>query len=200
MISEEQFHGCTAIKKGTNFTYGNYVNWPEDERWELIEGYAYNMSPAPSRRHQKISRDLGVQIANFLTDKSCELYFAPFDVRLPEADEKDEDVETVVQPDVVVICDKNKLDEKGCHGAPDLIIEILSPFTAPKDMKIKLSLYEKHGVKEYWIVQPTDNIILVFKLSKNKKYGKPEVFTEEDKIKTAILEGLEIALDKVFQE
>jgi len=188
------------LKKDTKFTYVDYVNWPEDERWELIDGYAYNMSPAPSRRHQKISRDLAVQIANFLTGKSCEVYFAPFDVRLPEADEQDEDIETVVQPDIVVICDKNKLDDKGCRGAPDLIIEILSPFTAPKDMKIKLSLYEKHGVKEYWVVHPIDNIVMVFKLGKNKKYSKPEVYTEEDKIKTAILEGLEIELSKVFQE
>jgi len=188
------------LKKGTNFTYGDYVKWPEDERWELINGYAYNMSPAPSRRHQKISRDLEFQIVDFLADKPCEVYDAPFDVRLPEADEQDEDIETVVQPDIVVVCDENKLDDKGCRGAPDLIIEILSPFTAPKDMKIKLSLYEKHGVKEYWIVHPTDNIILVFKLGKNKMYGKPEVYTEEDKIKTAILEGLEIELSKVFQE
>ena len=188
------------LKKGANFTYGDYVNWPEDERWELIDGYAYNMSPAPSRRHQKISRDLEVQIVNFLADKPCEVYDAPFDVRLPEADEKDDDIETVVQPDIVVVCDEDKLDDKGCRGAPDLIIEILSPFTAPKDMKIKLSLYEKHGVKEYWVVHPVDNIVLVFKLSKNKMYGKPEVYTEEDKIKTAILEGLEIDHNKVFQE
>ena len=188
------------LKKGTNFTYGDYVNWPEDERWELIDGYAYNMSPAPSRRHQKISRDLEFQIVSFLTDKPCDVYDAPFDVRLPEADEQDEDIETVVQPDIVVVCDEKKLDDKGCRGAPDIIIEILSPATAPKDMKIKLPLYEKHGVKEYWVVQPIDNIILVFKLGKNKKYGKPEVYTEEDKIKTAILDGLEIELDKIFQE
>jgi len=188
------------LKKDTKFTYGDYVNWPEDERWELIDGYAYNMSPAPSRRHQQISRDLEFQIVSFLVDKPCEVYDAPFDVRLPEADEKDENVETVVQPDIVVVCDENKLDDKGCRGAPDLIIEILSPATAAKDMKTKLSLYEKHGVKEYWVVHPTDNVIMVFKLGKNKMYGKPEVYTEEDKIKTAILEGLEIDLGKVFQE
>jgi Uma2 family endonuclease len=188
------------LKKGTNFTYGDYVNWPEDERWELIDGYAYNMSPAPSRRHQQISVELIKYIAYYLDDKPCSVYHAPFDVRLPEVDEKDEDIATVVQPDIVVVCDENKLDDKGCRGAPDLIIEILSPFTAPKDMKIKLALYEKHGVKEYWVVQPTDNIILVFKLNKNKMYGKPEVYTEEDKIKTAILDGLEIDLNKVFQE
>jgi len=188
------------LKKGINFTYGDYMNWPEDERWELIDGYAYNMSPAPSRRHQQISVELIKQIGFYLDDKPCSVYHAPFDVRLPEADEKDEDVKTVVQPDIVVVCDENKLDDKGCRGAPDLIIEIVSPATAPKDMKIKLSLYEKHGVKEYWVVHPIDNVVLVFKLGKNKMYGKPEVYTEEDKMKTAILEGLEIDLGKVFQE
>jgi len=187
-------------KSENRFTYGDYLNWPDEERWELIDGIAYNMSPAPLRRHQKISMELGRQIANFLVDNPCDVYIAPFDVRLNEANEDDENIMTVVQPDIVVICDHDKLDDAGCRGAPDLIIEILSPSTTSKDMKIKLALYEKHGVKEYWIVHPVDNIILVFKLGKNKMYGKPEVYTAEDKIKTAILDGLEIDLDKVFQE
>lgn len=188
------------LKKGNNFTYGDYINWPDDERWELIDGYAYNMSPAPSRRHQQISRELEIPIGVFLADKPCEVYDAPFDVRLPEADEDDEDIYTVVQPDIVVVCDEKKLDDKGCRGAPDLIIEILSPATSAKDMKIKLALYERHGVKEYWVVHPTDNIIMVFKLDKKKMYGKPVVYSEEDKISTPILEGLEIDLDQVFKE
>ena len=188
------------LKQGNNFTYGDYITWPDEERWELIDGYAYNMSPAPSRRHQQISRELGTQITLFLADKPCELYYAPFDVRLPEADEMDEEIITVVQPDIVVICDRKKLDDKGCRGAPDLIIEIISPASSAKDMKIKMSLYERHGVKEYWIVHPTVNIVMVFRLDKKKMYGKPEVYTEEDKIKTSILEGLEIDLDLVFKE
>ena len=187
-------------KSENRFTYGDYLNWPDEERWELIDGIAYNMSPAPLRRHQKISMELGRQIANFLVDNPCDVYIAPFDVRLPEASEENENIMTVVQPDIVVICDHDKLDDAGCRGAPDLIIEILSPSTTSKDMKIKLALYEKHGVKEYWIVHPVDNIILVFRLSKNKMYGKPEVYTAEDKIKTAILDGLEIDLDTVFKE
>ncbi len=188
------------IKQGNNFTYGDYITWPDEERWELIDGYAYNMSPAPSRRHQDISQELGRQFANFLRDKPCRIYSAPFDVRFPEADENDEDIITVVQPDIVVICDEKKLDDKGCRGAPDLIIEILSPATSAKDMKIKLPLYERFGVKEYWVVHPTDNIIQVFKLNKKKMYGKPDIYSEEDKIKTPILEGLEIDLDLVFKE
>ena len=189
-----------ALKLEDRFTYGDYASWPDEERWELINGFAYSMAPAPLRRHQKISMEMARQIAVFLVDKPCEVYNAPFDVRLPEADEKDEDVKTVVQPDIVVICDENKLDEKGCRGAPDLIIEILSPSTTSKDMKIKLALYEKHAVKEYWIVHPVDNIILVFKLQKNKTYGKPDVYTAENKIKTKILAGLEIDLGQVFKK
>ncbi len=188
------------LKQGNNFTYGDYITWPDEERWELIVGYAYNMSPAPSRRHQEISQELGRQVGNFLVNKPCRIYSAPFDIRLPEVNEQDEDILTVVQPDIVVVCDEKKLDEKGCRGAPDLIIEILSPATSAKDMKIKLPLYERFGVKEYWVVHPTDNIIQVFKLNKKKMYGKPDVYSEEDKIKTPILEGLEIALDLVFKE
>ena len=95
-----------AVKKGNGFTYGNYVTWPDDERWELIDGYAYNMSPAPSTRHQRISRKLERQIDNFLVDGSYEIFDAPFDVRLPEEEEHDENIFTVVQPDLVVICDE----------------------------------------------------------------------------------------------
>ena len=188
------------IKKGKNFTYGDYITWPDEERWELIDGYAYNMSPAPSRRHQEISRELGRQIANFLVNKTCEVYSAPFDVRLPEADENEEDIATVIQPDIVVVCDKKKLDDKGCRGVPDLIIEILSPTTSAKDMKIKLPLYERFAVKEYWVIYPIDNIVQLFKLNKKKMYGKPDVYTKEDKIKTPILEGLEVELELVFKE
>jgi Uma2 family endonuclease len=188
------------LKKGNGFTYGDYITWPDEERWELIDGYAYNMSPAPSRRHQKISRELEKHIVVFLTDNPCEVYYAPFDVRLPETDEADEEIYTVVQPDIVVICDVKKLDDKGCRGAPDFVIEILSPATSAKDMKIKLALYERHGVKEYWVVHPTDNIIMVFKLDKKKMYGRPAVYTEADKIATPILKGLEIDLELVFRE
>ena len=158
------------------------------------------MSPAPSRRHQEISRELGRQIANFLVNKTCEVYSAPFDVRLPEADENEEDIATVIQPDIVVVCDKKKLDDKGCRGVPDLIIEILSPTTSAKDMKIKLPLYERFAVKEYWVIYPIDNIVQLFKLNKKKMYGKPDVYTKEDKIKTPILEGLEVELELVFKE
>jgi Uma2 family endonuclease len=188
------------VEDNKNFTYEDYVQWGEDHRWELIDGAAFNMSPSPSRKHQKISMELAWQLRTFLKDKSCEVYAAPFDVRLPEHDEPDEEIKTVVQPDISVICHKDKLDDKGCRGAPDLIIEIVSPFTARRDMKDKLFLYEHHGVKEYWIVHPEEKIIMQYKLEKNNRYGRAAIFTDEDTILTDILPGLTVDLNLVFKE
>lgn len=142
------------------------------------------MSPAPSRRHQQISMELGRQISTFLVNKSCEVYSAPFDVRLPEANEIDEEVRTVVQPDVVVICDPQKLDDAGCRGTPDLVVEILSPATAHNDMKIKLALDEKHGIWEFWVVHPEDKIVMTFTPGPDNRYGRPAVYSASDKNKT----------------
>ncbi len=186
-------------KKEKIYTYGSYLTWPDDERWELIDGVAYDMSPAPTRRHQKILGALFYQFYDYLKDKPCKVYSAPFDVRLPEGDEKDEDVHTVVQADLLVVCDRNTLDENGCRGVPDLIVEIVSPSTASKDMKEKLSLYERHGVKEYWIVHPLENIVMVFILGENREYGKPKIYSETEKIKT-LQQGLIIDLGPVFKE
>lgn len=188
------------VEDNKNFTYENYVQWGDDHRWELIDGVAFNMSPSPSRKHQKISMELAWQLRTFLKDKSCEVYAAPFDVRLPEHNEPDEEIKTVVQPDISVICDKNKLDDKGCRGVPDLIIEIVSPFTARRDMKDKLFLYEHHGVKEYWIVHPEEKIIMQYKLEKNNRYGRASILTDEDTILTDILPGLTVDLNLVFKE
>ncbi|MFH0925609.1 MAG: Uma2 family endonuclease, partial [bacterium] len=175
---------------------------PEKERWELIEGIAYNMSPSPSKSHQRILRELLRQFANFLFDKKCEIFSAPFDVRIPEPDkgkpDRDEDIESVVQPDLVVICEKSSLDERGYKGIPTLIVEIISPSTASRDMKEKFFLYERVGVKEYWIVHPVEKIVMVFKLGMNREYGKPEIYAESDKIEVCILGQLTIDLKSVF--
>jgi Uma2 family endonuclease len=192
--------GPLAEKKDEPFTYADYLKWDDDERWELIDGIAYNMTPAPSRFHQKISGDLFLQLGNFFRNTSCEVYAAPFDVRLPEGDEADEAVRTVVQPDISVICDRTKLDDKGCKGSPDLIVEILSPATARKDMKEKFARYERAGVKEYWIVDPSGKIVTVFKLSSEGLFGRPDVYGKEDRIKLSIVEGLEVELLSVFDE
>ncbi|MBI5207591.1 MAG: Uma2 family endonuclease [Candidatus Firestonebacteria bacterium] len=187
-------------KQAQKYTYGDYLTWPDDERWELIDGEAYNMTPAPSRFHQDILRELFLQFAEYLKDKTCKVYCAPFDVRLPDKNEKDEEIETVVQPDIVVICDKSKLDDKGCIGAPDLIIEIVSPYTVQKDLKEKFSLYEKKGVKQYWIVYPDDKMVMVFNLGKNKEYGKPKIYSKEDKIEVGIFRSFVIDLKMIFNK
>jgi Uma2 family endonuclease len=137
---------ASPAEKNRKFTYGDYLEWTDDERWELIDGEAFNMTPAPSRTHQKILLALADIFYNYLKDKSCEVYVAPFDVRLPEGDQSEVDINSVVQPDLTVICDLAKLDERGCLGSPELIIEIISPSTAAHDYIKKLALYERGQV------------------------------------------------------
>ena len=174
-----------------SFNYGDYCGWPDGERWELIDGVAYNMAPAPSRIHQEVVVELTRQIGNFLLEKPCSVYVAPFDVRLPNTNEADDQVETVVQPDIAVICDKSKLDEKGCRGAPDWIVEVLSPSTAAKDMIQKRVSYERHGVREYWLVHPLDHLLWIYRLE-GGSYGKPAILVTEGKTPVSLLDGLEI--------
>jgi Uma2 family endonuclease len=192
--------GPLALKLEETFNYGNYIRWDDGERWELIDGVAYNMTPAPARRHQGILTQLAGQFFNYLKDKPCKLYLAPFDVRLPENDEADEEITTVVQPDIVVICDPDKLDDRGCRGAPDLAIEILSPSTSRKDMKVKFDLYENRGVREYWIVDPSGGTVMIFRLGDDGRYGRPQVYTDEDLAPVGIFEDLVIDLKAVFAE
>jgi Uma2 family endonuclease len=192
--------GLAAKLNIERYNYADYREWPDQERWELIEGIAYDMSPAPSRKHQKILGELHRQISTFLLDKTCDVYMAPFDVRFPGQDEREEEIKTVLQPDISVICDPAKLDEKGCLGSPDLIIEIVSPATVQKDMREKLYIYEKFGVKEYWIIHPVDQILMVFKLLPGNKYGRPDTFSSQDQVKVGILPGLTINLTTVFKD
>ena len=197
-------------KSNHNFTYKDYCSWPEDERWELIDGVAYDMCAAPSSRHQRISGELYFQIKYFLKKHKCEIFSAPFDVFLPVSPIKDEDeIDTVVQPDISVICDPSKIIEKGCLGAPDLIIEILSPSTSKKDLNEKFNLYEKHGVKEYWVVDPGNKYIRVFHLKiEKKKSGKyddgtliPPANWRKDKntiAESVVLKGFSVDVRELF--
>ena len=191
--------GLAVRKKEERFTYGDYLKWPDEERWELIDGVAYDMSPAPLRRHQRILGDIFAEFYNYLKNKLCQVYIAPFDVRLPETDESDEEIETVVQPDIVVVCDRNKLDDRGCKGSPDIVIEILSPHTAKKDFVTKYYLYERHKVKQYWVFDPETEGAVIFKL-KDGKYGKPEEYKKEDTIKVDTFPDLEIDLGTIFKD
>lgn len=182
------------------YTYGDYLTWPADERWEIIEGIAYGMSGA-SERHQLIQGELHRQLANYFQNKKCNVYMTPFDLLLPSGYEPENEVATVIQPDIFIVCDKKKVKNDKCTGAPDLIIEILSPSTAKKDIKEKRKLYEKNKVKEYWIVDPLHNLIQIFRLNENGTYEFPELYTEEDKhLNVDIFPKLKINLKKVFKE
>jgi Uma2 family endonuclease len=188
------------LEQETNYTYADYLDWDEG-RWELIDGKLWNMTPAPSRLHQEISGDLFYALYEFFKDKDCTVYMAPFDVRLPDnVTLEDYKVTTVVQPDIFVICDQSKLDDRGCVGSPDLIIEILSPSTAAKDLKVKRALYEKHGVQEYWLVHPTDQVVMSYQLDEDGQYGKAQIFDREDILQSVQFEELKIQLSSVFQE
>ncbi|WP_028323857.1 Uma2 family endonuclease [Desulfatirhabdium butyrativorans] len=182
------------------YSYADYLQWHDEERYELIDGEPVLMSPAPNRAHQTISRNLEYHIFSFLQDRSCHVFDAPFDVRLEPHPIPDEASFHVVQPDIVVVCDPAKLDDHGCIGAPDWVIEIVSPSTASKDHIIKRQLYEQFGVREYWIVQPLDKILLVYRLLADGKYGKPDVYCSEDAVTVGILPELKIDLREVFRD
>jgi Uma2 family endonuclease len=182
------------------YTFADYLKWNDGKRYELIDGQVYILAPAPSPEHQRISGELYRQISNYLLDKDCQVFAAPFDVRLPEGEERDEEILTIVQPDILVVCDKSKLDQRGLKGAPDMVIEIVSPSTAGRDRGVKRDLYERNGVREYWLVDYSNKTIEVYLLNKGNSYGKPVVYSAEEKVPVNIFEGLEIELSLVFRD
>jgi Uma2 family endonuclease len=188
------------IRSRPRFTYGDYRRWAGDERWELIGGEALAMSPSPSRRHQDLLVGLLTRIAAALGDSRCRVYPAPFDVRLPASGEAGDEVTTVVQPDLSVICDPSKLDEAGCVGAPDWVIEILSPATAARDRVQKREIYERHGVTEYWVVDPEAKTVTVYRRrgSDPGHFGEPEVHGAPDAYLTTPLSGLQLTGSEIF--
>lgn len=186
-------------KENRIYTYRDYASWPDDERWEIIEGEAYNMSPGAKASHQRYLRRLLTEFEVYLRGKTCEVFASPFDVIFPEDGETVDTATNTVQPDIMVICDSKKIfEDKCCLGAPDLVIEILSPSTASKDMKKKRLLYERFGVKEYWIVDPVHKTVQVFILGEDKLYGKASIYSSEDKIKVGLFADLEINLKVIF--
>jgi len=183
------------------YTFADYLTWFDDIRRELIDGLVKLMSPAPLRKHQRISWILSMKIGNFLNMKKCQAYYSPFDVRLPKNGEKgDNEIYTVVQPDICIICDLSKLDDRGCLGAPDMIIEIVSTGNPKHDVETKYKLYEQHGVREYWIVFPYEKTVSVFVLSEKGKYENVGMYADDSKVKVNIFEDLYIDLAEVFEE
>jgi Uma2 family endonuclease len=188
----------TQPKPEHTFSYADYLTWPEEQRWELLDGVP-SLQATPSRIHQEISGELYRQLANYFRGKSSRVYHAPFCVRL-DGEKKDMEVKNVVEPDISIVCDRSKLDEKGCRGAPDLIIEIVSPSSGKLDKLIKFNKYEQAGVKEYWIVEPLEKLVSVFVLQTNGRYGRPETYTDEDTVKVSTLGDLTIDLPSVFPQ
>jgi len=181
------------------YSYADYLTWPEDERWEIIDGIAY-MQASPSPLHQEILVGLLAQFHHYLSDKPCKVYPAPFCVRLMKNDgKKNEDIKKVVEPDITIVSEKSNLDETGYNGAPDMIIEIISPSSIKMDRFIKFNSYEQAGVKEYWIVEPEGKLVSVFVLQDDQRYGRPETYIEDDEIKVSIFPDLIVDLKPVFQ-
>jgi Uma2 family endonuclease len=186
------------LSNAQSFTYADYLRWEDGHRWELIQGLAYAMTPAPSTRHQQVLLALASRFALHLKGGNCQVFVAPFDVRLPVEDEADEEVETVVQPDISIFCDPAKIDKRWARGAPDLVVEILSPATARKDMVQKLLLYQSRGVPEYWLVDPEKEVLQVLRLTPDKVYTSIGEFSPPASVSPALANELEIELAEVF--
>ena len=181
------------------YTYADYLQLPQDARVELIDGIIYDISPAPSRVHQKIVSELTITIGSYLRQnkKPCEIYTAPFDVVLIEEGHDEKQATNVVQPDISIICDKKKLTERGCVGAPEMVIEVVSENNPAHDYIRKLNLYTQFGVKEYWIVNPYEQNIFVYVYRPETGYSYPKVYTFNDKIKVSLFEDLMIDFSQI---
>lgn len=181
------------------YTYADYLKWDFKERVELIMGKLFKMNPAPNNRHQDISMELSGQLWSHVKGGKCKVYTAPFDVRIPRKSTDDKDIITVVQPDICVVCDPAKLDMKGCLGAPDIVVEILSPGNNKLELRNKFDLYESAGVKEYWIVSPQDNTFIVNTLV-DGQYVTSRPMTSGSEITSSVLPGFSLALSELFPD
>lgn len=182
------------------YSYADYLKWQFQERVELFRGKIMQMSPAPSIRHQEIAFRLSMQLGSILSENPCRIFFAPFDVRLynrKKSVEANEDIFTVVQPDLCIICDSAKLEDgRSCNGAPDLVVEILSPGDTKKEKKDKFELYEEAGVREYWLVEPSEDSVLIYVLNEAERYIGLQPATEV--AQSVIFPELEVDLEKLF--
>lgn len=180
------------------YTYADYMQWKFEERLELFKGKIFRLA-APNTKHMVVGRNLFLKIGVYLKNHSCFAFIAPFDVRLPVKNrKKDNEITTVVQPDLGVVCDPSKIDERGCCGAPDLVVEILSPGNSEKEVQLKFELYEEAGVKEYWIINPVEENIVVFILGTDGKYGSAKMYAGKT-ISAVAIPGLTVNVDEIFK-
>ena len=185
-----------ALKDTEYHNYADYLQW-SDNNYELIDGEAYFMAPAPNLAHQEVAGEIYFQLRSALAGKKCRTFIAPIDVRLAKQNEVDEQIDTVVQPDVLVVCDNNKLDRRGVRGTPDWVLEVLSPATASHDQIKKRDLYERHGVREYWLVHPTDRVLTIYRLQ-GKEFAKPEVVELSGETAISVLDNVVIQWDDLL--
>ena len=199
LTSDKPISNFEDIDASLTYSYAHYLNWLFDDRVELIKGKIFKMC-APSPHHQQISVHLASLIFNFLKGKPCKIYTAPFDVRFPKESKADKEIYTVLQPDICVICNLSKIDNRGCIGAPDIVVEILSPGNNKTELLNKYSIYEEFGVKEYWIISPSEKTFLKYTLDIDGKYQPSKLLTLSEQVYTNILPGFVLNLDEVFED
>jgi Uma2 family endonuclease len=181
-----------------SFSYRDYLGWGDEHRYELIDGMAYLMAPAPAIEHQGVVGELFYQLRMQLEGHRCRPFVAPVDVRLPKVGQSDDEADTVVQPDVFVICDSGKIDARGVRGAPDFVVEVLSPATAARDQIDKKKIYERAGVREYWLVHPTDRLVTIYRAG-DAGYGAPEILELSGETPIAALTGVAILWEPIVR-
>jgi len=199
LLKKKQITKLQQLDLSGYYTYTDYLTWKFKERVELIKGMIFKMSPAPNMHHQLISAELFGALFIHLKKHKCKLFHAPFDVRLPVSLKKGK-VDTVVQPDICVICDPKKLEKQGCNGAPDLVIEILSPGNSKTEMRDKYAVYEESGVKEYWLVDPANEAGIIYSLNRKGKYVGSPFYTPGQKMVSKVIKGFTFNLSIIFPD
>jgi len=193
-----------SLDLNRQYTYADYLTWADSKMRELLNGFVRLMSPAPTLKHAVVSRKMGTAIINFIDENNsnCQVFYAPFDVRFPKNTDNtaDDKIFTVVQPDICVVCDPAKLDERGCLGAPDMVVEILSLSSQKYDLNEKFNIYEAGGVKEYWVVSPKEKGINVFILQDDGKYDAGSVYEGNTQVPVQTLCGLSISTEALFKD
>lgn len=200
-LPNEKVYSFNEIDQSLTYSYAHYLNWLFEERTELIKGKIFKMSPGPARLHQKVLTNIIRDFSAFLYRKPCDVYVAPFDVRFYRGSKADKDIYTVLQPDLCVVCDKSKLDDRGCLGDPDLVVEILSPGNNKKELLNKYKVYEEFGVREYWVISPSEQTVLIYTLhNQTHKYYPSKLFTLSEEVTSSVLPGFTLSIDAVFED